>query len=218
MARTTVRSGPLLEAEQQGGEVALVARVEVERRLVEHQQLGFLGQGGGDEDGLALAARELVDRPSAQLFDPHHPEGLVDGGEVFRARRELEGGEVRVAPEEDDLLDLERHPGGADLRHIGDAAGDLAAGERGEGAAAVGDLAAGRLQQSGEATEKGRLAGAVGSHQGQALAAKDLEIEGPQDGSRTGAPGELACAEQDGWGQCESLAPRARSRTSRISR
>ena len=132
----------VLEAEQQGGEVALVARVEVERRLVEHQQLGFLGQGGGDEDRLPLAARELVDRPPAQLFDPHQPERLLDRREILRARRELEGGEVRIAPEEDHLLDLERHPGGADLRHVGDAAGDLAAGERGEGAAGVGDLAA----------------------------------------------------------------------------
>ena len=49
---------PLLEAEEEGGEIALMAGVEVEGGLVEHQQLRLLGQGGGDEDRLPLAAGE----------------------------------------------------------------------------------------------------------------------------------------------------------------
>ncbi len=198
---------PLLEAEEEGGEIALMAGVEVDRGLVEHQQLRLLGQGGGDEDRLPLAAGELVDGAAAQLLDPHHPQGLFDGGEVRPPGRELQGREVGVAPEEHDLLDRERHRGGADLRHVGDVARDLAPRERGEGAAVEGDLAAGRREQPGEAAQESRLAGAVGPHDHQALAGEDVEVERPEDGPRPGAPGETAGAERGGWGQ---PAPRAR--------
>ena len=219
VARTTVRSVLGLQPEQQAGEVALVARVEVERRLVEHQQLGLLGQGGGDEHGLPLAARELVDRPPAQLLDPHHPQRLVDRREVLPSRRELEGREVR------DSARGARSPrpsaapgrgGSAARRRCGGRSRGGRAGRR-SGRRRRSRRADGR-QQSGEAAQERRLARAVGAHHGQALAADHLQVERSEDRPRSRPPFEPAGAEQDVRGQPGFLARLARASASRIAR
>jgi predicted phosphodiesterase len=58
----------------------------------------------------------------------------------------------------------------------------------------------GGTEQSGEAAQKRGLAGAVGTHDDQALAAQDVEIHGSEDRSAIGLPREPADGEDRGHG------------------
>ena len=57
----------LVEVDEQVEHLDLVGEVEERRRLVEQHQVGALGQRHGDPDPLALAARQLVDRPVGEV-------------------------------------------------------------------------------------------------------------------------------------------------------
>ena len=81
------------------GELAPAGRVQVGRRLVQHQDLRPHGQHGGDRDPAALAERQVVRRPVAVRGHADRGERLVDPGaqlgaaqaEVGRAERDVLG-------------------------------------------------------------------------------------------------------------------------------
>ena len=94
------------ELAQQAEHRELRAHVEVVRRLVEEQELGFLREGACEVHPLALAAREgrvlavgEFDEPRVLEAAPHDRSVEVAGSR--------ERAEVRRAPERDDLGDPE---------------------------------------------------------------------------------------------------------------
>ena len=144
----------------------LLGEVGGKRRghLVEEQHLGPDGDGAGEiedaEDGEGQVARRLaqVEIGHAHLAHPFH-EGLDGRGGEAEVRRDVE------------IRDQRR------LLVDGDEAGPARLGGRAHDmlAAVDEDAAAVRPDGAGEDLDEGRLAGAVGAHQGVDLAATDGE-------------------------------------------
>ncbi|MCK7516240.1 MAG: hypothetical protein MZV64_00180 [Ignavibacteriales bacterium] len=68
----------LLEAVKQVKDAFLRRRIETGQRLVHQHQLGFLGEGAGDEHALLLSAGELTDLTLSQIGDVHRFERVLD--------------------------------------------------------------------------------------------------------------------------------------------
>jgi hypothetical protein len=132
---------------------------------VEQQHGGVLRQAAGQPDPLQLAARELVDRPVAQVADPGQGHGVGDRGRPAGVDL-APAAAVRVPAEPDDVAHRQPGRGGAALRQQGHLARELASAQ-GERVDAVArgfepQVAGDRPVQPRERAQQGRLAAAVG--------------------------------------------------------
>ena len=116
---------------EQVHDVELVADVEMDRRLVEHDDRRGLGDRDGQQDELPLAERQL---PNVAADEPAEPDPL----DRRRNRRPVGRAEpaepvlVRQPAERDDRLDRRRERQARRLRDDGDPARDLVAVDRRE--------------------------------------------------------------------------------------
>ena len=141
--------------------------VEVVGGLVEDQEVGGLGQDLGEQQTVALAAGERLDRLAGLLV----------------AKQEVAQIAHHVAREAVDLnpvaaMRAEHPPGsllGVELGAVLVEAGDLEPGAQPDGAAVRFELAGEQFQERG-------LAGAVGAKHAHPVAAQDAGGEGLQDG------------------------------------
>jgi hypothetical protein len=147
-------------------ELAAHDRVEAGGRLVEHEQLGFGGDGADEGDLGALAFGE-----GGGLLRGIEAEALQQGGLEVGVPVRPEGGKVveRLA---------DRHPRVErdGVRHVGEAALHRDLVLRGVEAEHP-DAAALRPQQVEQALHRGRLAGPVAAEKGVAAAGTDPEVE-----------------------------------------
>src|SRR5258708_1058210 len=116
---------------------------------------------------------------------------------------------MRIAAGKPPLLPLQWPMRRPDLRHVGDAPGELPSRESRVRAIAVAQLATRRSQQAGQQAQQRRLARAVGAHDRQALPPADVESERAEDGPLAGTPLQLPGGEKN--------ALRHRIKASRIS-
>ena len=93
-----------VEVGEQVEHLDLVGDVEEGRRLVEQQDVGLLRERHRDPHALALAARELVDRPIGEVGDAGRVERGGDGLVVVRAPA-AEQPLVRMPPAPDEVGD-----------------------------------------------------------------------------------------------------------------
>lgn len=79
-----------LQSREELEDLMLVVQVEVNRRLVEEQEIRLLGQRKRDHDSLLLTAAELGELTSGQVSRIHGVEAAVNGvpiGSRERAQR-----------------------------------------------------------------------------------------------------------------------------------
>ena len=172
-------------------EVVVGDGVERGGRLVEQQEVGFAGEGAGDEDALLLSAGEFGDFATGEVGDFHRVQCGVDGvvGIGDGAASDAVLPAEAVAAHFDDFADGdgEAPVDGAGLGHIADAGADAA------GRAAVDqDFAAGGLERAEDSFEQGAFAGAVAADQGGECAARDLEVDLFEHGGTAVADGDAA--------------------------
>jgi hypothetical protein len=141
-------------------ELDLVAQIEEARRLVEQQDRRLLGEGAREDDSLALARRQLVDRSRGEVQRAAALERLARDRQVPR-RLEGEPGQVRMSPHEDDLESAEREVEARLLRHDRDATGDRLARQGAQVVAEDRDAAGIPTDHPRESAHQGALAGAV---------------------------------------------------------
>ena len=155
---------------EDGQDGFLGGHVQAVERLVEQQQLRFLGQSAGQEDALLLAAGKLADLLAGKACCADTGQRGPRQGPIVAARPPQQAN-CADAAHHDHVLDCHREAPvdlGA-LRDVGDA--DVAAGAVAEDveAAAVG------VQRPGDELEQRALARAVWPDDGDALAAADAE-------------------------------------------
>jgi zinc/manganese transport system substrate-binding protein len=175
----------------------LARQVETRDRLVEQEQLGFGRDRLGDEDALLLTARQLTERPTAELRDLEQLGGGVDRPTILGPEPPQQASTL-VPADAQHLVDRERHPTVVLtlLRDHGDAPAHL-------------DGAVLGFDQTGEEREQRRLAAAVRSDEGDGLTVRDLEVDRRErdDGSVVHADvvsrgQRVGCDEGDGYCGC----------------
>jgi hypothetical protein len=105
-------------------DLALIAEVEACRRLVEHDETRFLCQRAGEQDELALAARDLRIGARREMRDAEARERGICRCNVARARSR-EQAQMRAASHQHDGLDRKRKRACVHLRDIADGARPL---------------------------------------------------------------------------------------------
>ena len=177
-----VRLVEVVRREQRGGavlaqradvlpQVRAAVRVEAGRRLVEEHELGRVHEAERDVDAPALAARQRLDQPVAEIDE------VERGAELAGALRRGGGGHaVELGLRDELLVDLRRRVRAAALRDVAELAAH-ADGIAPEVAARDGRLARGRHEQRRQHALRGRLAGAVGAEQPDDLAGHDVEVD-----------------------------------------
>ncbi len=158
--------------------------VEAGERLVHQQHAGVLDEGAGDQDALALAAGELAEGLLGQLLE-------ADPGERPRAPARARPGRPpppRGAGQRAHRRHVERRDRVVEARALG--LRDRAAG------GADPEAAGKRAQLAEQGAQDRRLAAAVGTEQGEALARPQLELDRGDD-RRAGAVAERQAARLD---------------------
>jgi len=102
----------------------LMIDVQVGSGLIEQDDLGFLGQGPGDQDPLPLPLAQLPKSPLSQTGHIREGHGLMGHIQVLLLFP-AEAGQVRRPSHEDDLPHSERKRNLHGLRHHGDLPGHL---------------------------------------------------------------------------------------------
>ncbi len=147
-------------------------RVEARERLVEHEHLGAVHEGGGDLRALLVAEREALDRVVRALAEAEALEQLERVAPGRRGRPAVQAGEVHGLLEQAHL-----RVQAALLGHVAEAAA-VGVGERG---AAEGHRAAVGREHAEDDPHRGGLAGAVAADESGEAAVADGEahrIEG----------------------------------------
>lgn len=166
---------------QGGGQDLLAGQVDARHRLVHDQQLGFAGEGAGDEDALVLAAGEGVHRVLGAVRHADQLQGAPDRLAVGPAQ-DAEAGAGEPARGHDlrhGRRDTARR--GRALRYVPDAPPVAEAAARG---AEQLDLAVAHRYLPDHRADGGGLAGAVGAEQRDDLTAVDGEVDAAQDRAR----------------------------------
>jgi hypothetical protein len=147
-----------------GDDLGARDRVDAGERLVEDQQVGVVGQGGGQLGALAHALGVALDPSVHRALHAHHLERRHRGGRGLGARH---AGQVRQRGHQ--LAAGELVVGGLVLGAVADAAAHQRIDER---VAAVDlDRAAAGPQEAAHQLHQRRLAGAVGTEQADHAAA-----------------------------------------------
>ena len=172
-------------------EVVVGDGVEGGGGLVEQQQVGFAGEGAGDQDALLLPTGEFGDLAAREVGDFHRVQCGVDGvvGVGDRTASDTVFPAEAIAAHFDDFADGDGEVpvDGAGLGHVADAGADAA------GRAAVDqDFAVGGLERAEDGFEQGGFAGAVAADQGGECAAGDLEVDLLKHGIAAVADGDVA--------------------------
>ena len=161
--------------------VGLVRWVEVGERLVHQQQLGLDRERARQQHALALAARELAQRPLAPVPGLGGAQRAFHGGAVGRVGRG-QPALVRQAAEHRDVVD-QQVVGRALARHAlaqpRESPRALACRQLRGGLAEQAQLAAVR-EQARQHLEQGRLAGAVGADDAGPARGADREVDAVQ--------------------------------------
>ncbi len=164
----------LAELAQQFDDRALGLDVDAGERLVEQDDLAFLGQGAGQEDALLLSARQLAD---LALAEARHADAFECGVDLAAVvlRGDAQEAHVAVAAHHHHVFDEDREVP-VDVLALGDV-GDAgcASGRRRTGKARDGDLAARRANEAHDGLEEGGLAAAVDADQAADRARCQLE-------------------------------------------
>ena len=152
--------------------------VEADQGLIEEQQVGFLGEGAGDQHAPLLAAGELADLAASEvgkldLFQCGR-HGLAVG--VAGAAQEAD---AAIAAHHDDIADSSGKVPIDDLRlgRVADATAD-----RSDGLAEELDAAAPGFEQAEERLDQGGLSGAVRPGEADERALGQVEAEGLEGG------------------------------------
>ena len=145
-------------------ELLLHQRIQTRGRLIEHEQLGVVKQRLDQTDLLTIASRKLADRPIQIGFEPLRQQGsgpkAAHAASLGAELEELPTRQPRIAGEVTRKI---AHPG-ANL-----AAPSVAV------EAEQKCLAAGRMKQVEQGTDRRRLARAVGTKEPVHLASTDLD-------------------------------------------
>ena len=165
-----------LERAQDAGELASRGRVEVRRRLVQHEDLRAHGQHGRDRDPAALAEGEVVRRAVGEVGDAHRAQGLHD------PRVELGAAQPEVGRPERHVV---AH-GGHEQLVVGvleddaDPASHLEQVRAGDRQPRDGDASRAGREDAVEVQHQGRLARAVGAEQGDPLPRVHVQVDPEQ--------------------------------------
>ena len=202
------RAIPFIQIREELHDLDLVAEVEVDGRLVEHEDGRRLRDGHREQDELALAQGQLAGVATEQVADADPIDGSGNGRTIGRAKAS-DGVLVRQSTEGDDLLDGRRERQGRQLGHDGQPARDGQSIEAGEGGAAELDRSGAGLDEPGDRPKQGRLTGAVRADERDALPGADVEVDVAE--GRPPAVGDGQPLRSDGGGR------RAVDRSSRRS-
>ncbi len=141
--------------------------VESIERLVEEEDVGFLGKGAGDEGSLLLAAGELVDLPVGNIAEIHGGDGLL-GFFLIDFLKTLEVSDVGEASHCDDIA----HPDGeVALVMVGLGKVGYLFSEGCEWLLAPVECSVLRIEESGEEADERGFACAIGAKESEPLAA-----------------------------------------------
>jgi hypothetical protein len=182
----------------------LAHQVHPGHRLVHDQQVRPPGQGPGDQHPLLLAAGQRGDRVADPVQHPDRGQRLAHGPAIGpgppahpAARAQQAGG--------DDLADRGRHPGrgGGALRDVPDPLPGLELRQR---RAEQLDLPADRRIQPDDGLDQRGLPRAVGTQQGDGLAAGDVHVHAVQDPAPAERDGHAAGGHNRGGRVAEGLA------------
>lgn len=159
--------------------------------LVEQEEVGFAGEGAGDQDALLLPAGEFGDFAAGEVGDFHCVQCGLDGvvGVGERAASDAVLPAEAVAAHFDDFADGDGEVpvDGAGLGHVADAGADAV------GRPAVDqDFAARGLERAENGLEQRAFAGAVAADQGGECAAGDLQVYLLEHGGAAVADGDAA--------------------------
>ena len=177
------------EGTQDGDDAHLVGDVEAGTGFVEDQHRGGLGQGTGDQNELAFAAREFVEGAFGEMGDGQADHGGFGGGAVVAGGGSHEA-EMGGSAHQHDVDGAEGEGGRGRLGDVGDVTGGLGGGEGGEVMAVHQDAAGVEAFEAEEAAEEGGLAGAVGAEEDEGGFRAEGEGEVGEQGWGVG-PGEV---------------------------
>src|ERR1700690_2941377 len=157
----------------------LVLEVEECRRLIEQKRFGLLGYGRGQDDELALSARERAGMAGAERQRAGEGQRALDGFEI--GRRFEKAVAVRGPAHQHNLLGGEGKLDAQALRDEGDLAGEGSARPMLGLDAAVFAAAGVAGTEAGHDAEQRRFAGAVGADDGDQLGGVEGQGDGVED-------------------------------------
>jgi hypothetical protein len=189
---------PAIEVGEQVHHVELVSDVEVDRRLVEEDDRGRLGDRHREEHQLPLAKRQLADVAAHEAAQPDALDRAGDGRSIGRSEAS-QPVLVREPAERHDGLDRCREREARRLRDDCDPSGDLFSIHSREVPALHEDLAARRSEQPGDEAEERRLAGSVWADDRDELSGADLQVDVVEHRPRA-VPGRHAAQGEDRFG------------------
>src|SRR5579883_3028113 len=162
-------AGLTAQAMKTGEDVRDVAQIQIGRGLIEQHHARLLSHRAGEEDALAFAARDFVNRPVGEFEQIKLSQRRGGDGEVVGGF-ETEGSQMRRAPHQDDLDDRVGKGDQVLLRHDRDRARELAALIALERASENRDRTAGWFEGAGQHAQERGFARTVGSEDRQQLA------------------------------------------------
>jgi len=165
-------------------DVDLVAKVEVDGRLVEQQDGRRLGDSQRHQDELALAERELAGVAAEQVTQPD-PLDRCRNRRSVRRPVTTEWILVRKPAEAHDLLDRRRERQRRLLWHDREPPSDGRTIETGDRIAAQLDTPHDGRDDAGRRAQQRRLAGAIRADEGNPLPRSDDQVDVGQDGPAT---------------------------------
>ena len=154
----------------------LVGEVEVQRRLIEEEQVRLLGEGHRHEQPLSLPSGELLGKAIGQVERIRVGE-RADHRLLIGLGRGEEAPSVRSAAHLDQLRHAEA---GGQVQLLGqhrDAACEVEAPPIPDATAVERDLAGIRPEDPGEETKQRRLAAAIGAHQRDEVPARQSQVD-----------------------------------------
>jgi hypothetical protein len=173
------RAVALVQSDQQVHGRDLVAKVEVDRRLVEQKDGRRLGDRHGDQHQLPLAQGQLPGIASDERLDADTRDGRIDRGAIGRScatERVL----VRDPAERHDLLHAGREREGGRLRDHAESSRDGQPVERSDARAEQLDRPGRGGERAGHEAQQGRLSCAITADQGDPLARGDAQVDAGQ--------------------------------------
>jgi hypothetical protein len=147
----------------------LIAEIEARGRLIQHKALRLLRQGARDQHKLPFSAGKLCDGTISKAGDAKPFECFFRNPHILRTRRGKQG-QARGAPHGDNIACRIGKATRCCLRHIGQAARNIAPRKYRQGLIAKPDLASQRRQQSKQGAKQRCLATAIRAEQTQHLA------------------------------------------------
>src|SRR5207245_11595732 len=143
-------------------------------RLVEDQEPRLLGERARDDRALTLAAAQIVERQVREIEHAGRLHRLAGRRPIARAL-EIAAGIGRIAGHQHELADGERKLRQGPLRHDGDPAAQVHAGQSPDRHALEADLAGAGLEHARQQSNHRRLARTVGPDHPDDLARRDVE-------------------------------------------